>query len=593
MCDSKDEGGRRCPGCEGEARSAYRKAHGASVRAPEGGIGLGGTPAPPAGSSTPWDIETVRALADDVTAATSGAMIYNRDDGTPYTDEDIERTAAAGYGMLKADEAATRAARRLYDAHGGTEAAVVALGAQVAEEAERRAGTGVAEVAAIKERARAQAETDLEQAQAEYDAAKAAHDADPACQEMEAVKAFMFTPEGLQDRAATMARFQAADTAVRKSETYRVFNEASMRLGGAKAALVDPTQGPAAEELKQALASLSSTYTDVIAETRSVGGATPTWHPGSDPDTAQSMDLAAREVFPTDWIEAHNAGGPVVARDEADHGGRAHYLHRGASVTYTAVEDDVADIDADMVPPPSQRDMDPGISYEQAPRSRHRTREDVEKMIGTLNLEESRQRARERHLKWQARYYEVHEGDSAPASDGGPDWEDQGGGVWRRPQQVEVERTDRVSEILGRPHRPDDAPLTRGAGPGFRVAIHEMSHRMEEVVSGVKDLERAFLVRRTTREDGTREELTPLYGNSQNGQGDVELARPDSFVNAYIGKDYGKGEDATEVLSMGTESLFAGTNGGLVGAGNYQADEDMRAFVLGVYASVGRKQEQG
>jgi len=115
---------------------------------------------------------------------------------------------------------------------------------------------------------------------------------------------------------------------------------------------------------------------------------------------------------------------------------------------------------------------------------------------------------------------------------------------------------------------------------------------MEEVVPGVKDLERAFLVRRTTREDGTREEPVALYGGRADENGGQEMARPDSFVDAYIGKDYGvRGGDATEVLSMGTESLFAGTHGGLVGAGNYEADEDMRAFVLGMYASVGRKGE--
>ena len=127
-----------------------------------------------------------------------------------------------------------------------------------------------------------------------------------------------------------------------------------------------------------------------------------------------------------------------------------------------------------------------------------------------------------------------------------------------------------------------DGPDAR-ANPYHRVGVHEMAHRFQHVIPGVTELEHEFLRRRTTDPaTGRREALVDL-GVGMAG----ERARPDAFASAYIGKEYSD-SNATEVMSMGMESLFTGTHGGLVGAGRYAADTDMRAFVLGVLATAGR-----
>ena len=70
-----------------------------------------------------------------------------------------------------------------------------------------------------------------------------------------------------------------------------------------------------------------------------------------------------------------------------------------------------------------------------------------------------------------------------------------------------------------------------------------------------------------------------------------ELSTVDSFADAYMGKRYyrSNGEENMrhyEVLSTGVEAIFHGEYGGLVGVGRVAADTDMRAFALGVLATV-------
>ena len=124
----------------------------------------------------------------------------------------------------------------------------------------------------------------------------------------------------------------------------------------------------------------------------------------------------------------------------------------------------------------------------------------------------------------------------------------------------------------------------------YQVGMHEFSHRAQDCVPGISRIEQEFLERRTTDPDtGEREELVALYGGTP-GDPRVEAARADNFVSAYIGKEYDLGRymsKFTEVLSMGSEALLAGAHGALVGAGRYPRDEDMRAVVLGIYATVG------
>lgn len=73
--------------------------------------------------------------------------------------------------------------------------------------------------------------------------------------------------------------------------------------------------------------------------------------------------------------------------------------------------------------------------------------------------------------------------------------------------------------------------------------------------------------------------------------GSTEMTRPDNFTNIYMGKDY-RG-DATEVMSMGMEGVFAGAYGGFIGVGGEKPDLEVRDLVLGVLASVGGRKERG
>ncbi len=105
-----------------------------------------------------------------------------------------------------------------------------------------------------------------------------------------------------------------------------------------------------------------------------------------------------------------------------------------------------------------------------------------------------------------------------------------------------------------------------------RVAVHELGHRMEYTVPGLKEAERAYLWSRTTKrgEIGNRR----LEGlQSLGGMMSAEKTRRDQFKNAYSGKDYK--DQAYEVFTTGVESLFAGSD---------YLDDDYEEFMLGVMA---------
>ena len=114
----------------------------------------------------------------------------------------------------------------------------------------------------------------------------------------------------------------------------------------------------------------------------------------------------------------------------------------------------------------------------------------------------------------------------------------------------------------------------------FRVGMHEFAHRVEstpKIGKYIESVEEAFLVRRTTDTSGLREPLQSLY------KGTEEFARPDNFTNNYMGKEYDAGY--REVLSTGAEAVFADRFGGLIGLGKQRADNDMKSFIIGLWAS--------
>ncbi|MGP5049493.1 hypothetical protein [Glutamicibacter ardleyensis] len=115
-----------------------------------------------------------------------------------------------------------------------------------------------------------------------------------------------------------------------------------------------------------------------------------------------------------------------------------------------------------------------------------------------------------------------------------------------------------------------------GQSGAVAVATHEFTHRMENVVPGLYDLEKQFRDRRTTMNNGR---LEPLVGIRSPGS--RERARVDHFTSRYMGRVYNF-DGYTEIMSTGTQALFGGDYGGLTGMGRgANADHDMRNFVLG------------
>jgi hypothetical protein len=170
----------------------------------------------------------------------------------------------------------------------------------------------------------------------------------------------------------------------------------------------------------------------------------------------------------------------------------------------------------------------------------------------------------------------------------GKDWEqwdhpETGEVYWRRPRmQDKTISSERISQIqLGLRKE----GYMEGRDPDMATATHELGHRMQYSVGNLNDLERAFLVRRTSvpspdyPEHTVRQEQEPIYGTSRK-----ELCRPDHFSNRYMGKEYDK---VTEIVTMGMESLFTGTNGGLIGIGRSDPDREFRDFILGAVATAG------
>lgn len=112
---------------------------------------------------------------------------------------------------------------------------------------------------------------------------------------------------------------------------------------------------------------------------------------------------------------------------------------------------------------------------------------------------------------------------------------------------------------------------------GFDSAIHELAHRMEAVeIPFLKHVQKAFYERRTTNNDGTKQNRTRLY------KGRNEYSITDSFAADYMGKTY-SGDIHYEILSTGMEAIFGGEYaGGLIGLKSKKPDKDMRDLIIGI-----------
>ena len=165
--------------------------------------------------------------------------------------------------------------------------------------------------------------------------------------------------------------------------------------------------------------------------------------------------------------------------------------------------------------------------------------------------------------------YIVHDRSYVPA---GVEAEQTSLGSWTwtavEPRRVRAQRRSAELTVPSPKTRPAEARAT---------ATHELTHRLEDANHQLGYLEDAFLRRRCRDEDGQLRPARPI------GRMRSERARDGGFVNPYVGKVYPT-MTFHEVLSTGTEAVFSGSYGGLVGRFGEKMDPDHRAFVLGCLA---------
>lgn len=145
-------------------------------------------------------------------------------------------------------------------------------------------------------------------------------------------------------------------------------------------------------------------------------------------------------------------------------------------------------------------------------------------------------------------------------------------------------RNENTTLSMPAPHR--DASDYDGAFADYteEVNVHELGHRMEQMVPGLTHLEFALVRRRARRPDGTIQPVAPIPGYKDQ----TEVAQPDEWKNAYTGKTYeagGAGDPATsswEAFQVGLQDTL--------GRGSTVYGDDgelLQAFVIGAMLTLG------
>jgi hypothetical protein len=139
-------------------------------------------------------------------------------------------------------------------------------------------------------------------------------------------------------------------------------------------------------------------------------------------------------------------------------------------------------------------------------------------------------------------------------------------------------------------HSFDTQPVLGALDDVDEVTVHEMGHRMEYVIPGLKHLEFAYVRQRATAADGTVEPILAMAGYKDT----TEVAQKDHWGRAYAGKTYEldstghptgtPGDRSWEVFQVGLQDTFAR------GPYRYGPDDDpeeLQAFVIGALLTLG------
>lgn len=325
---------------------------------------------------------------------------------------------------------------------------------------------------------------------------------------------------------------------------------------------------------------LSRACREVLAELRPVGGKLEA-HPLSDAEAVQKLQETVGAHYPSDWIDASEKSGKMVLKASAD---RGSYIHEepydtespedviAANGALCEEESNINEIyslltedgDTGSVTLPGHPFMNGDMSC--------RVLMYDKRVPFNPSTDEAGTDGKPKGEGW--KYGRVttsdDNGNMTPSEDK----------KWYRIQTVPGKTIPTI-------HIPPVADPASSA-----LAYHEFCHRAE-LTLGEKDsrgaglLERqqeAFLKRRTTKEDGSRENLAYI-GTPSASIFDAEIGRRSDFMIAYVGKEYLTAY-SREVLPVGAEAAFGNRFGSFHGLGGKgKKDLDHRAFTLGIFAT--------
>lgn len=586
MCRSLEKGGRRCPRCYGAQRRSTDRARYAAKKATlpqEQETSPILTPAAPALSWNPVEIkneaEEVRMFFE-INTISSGIsetrvpLAQYRENPEKYQERDKDSLVIP------------------YESPQRLEQRVSKIGEQISQRATEILGydpeTKIAELEKVEEQKRAEFE-ELEN------------------QVIEARK-----------------RSSEATTAFVKDKNNKDLEDASRaalkeleRVMAEKARLRKTLQLEYSPEVKEVLRETAEAYKQAISEVRELGGTVEVRKDSSKRATSVLQDAAS--VYPREWVERSNFAGNLRVKDTQS---RAHYSGKKGQKTkeYRMTH---ASFGMTEEPPPGSGWVDTGrttetISYD-GPEPEMVTMRVFERpyMFSTRPALPGDKKPRGwieyyapvEDVGWEFRpgrpgvppelseYVQTKDPKLKPDDETPPGMVR----VWGKPSSRMVEREVCAELLVDKSKREQHSDVG-----GFATAVHEFAHRCEHTTPALGAAEEAFLQRRTTTPDGDREPLKSLYPGTR------EKGREDSFAHAYMGKEYPdavpsamgsvvpsgaaklipeiKGSvprsDYREVMSCGMEALFGGSFGGLLGAGKYKADPDMRHFILGALTTL-------
>lgn len=121
------------------------------------------------------------------------------------------------------------------------------------------------------------------------------------------------------------------------------------------------------------------------------------------------------------------------------------------------------------------------------------------------------------------------------------------------------------------------------------VTVHELGHRMETMVPGLREMEFTMVRRRATTDSGAAEDTQPLRQITRSpGFGAEEVAYRDDWANPYAGRTYEAyrplrpDQAPWELFQVGMQETFGR------GSNRFDNRDDLQAFTLGALMTLGR-----